>query len=633
MHYFKKLQQLLEEEKKADLASFNQVSSQQDIGQKRLDGRLWYPITIKSQELGRGDYLDVEIVRTTYLEVSHQFRYGEQAALFSNHNLATDRIEGTIVACGENWVKIHFRLDELPEWSDKGKLGLELLFDQYSYEEMQSSLAQAEKQEEAQQLSSLAQVLIGERKPQFSTIIPLPANPRLNSIQQQAISNLLAADDLAIVHGPPGTGKTTTLIEAIKVLLANGSSQLLVAAPSNAAVDVLTQKLAHENINVIRIGNPIRINEEVVSHTLDYQLNIHPLVKDRQKLRKQAAQWRDMAQKYKRKFGPAERAQRKALFDSARAVIRDIEASEMAATDVILNKAQVITATLVGTNHPSIRKRTFHTLIIDEATQALEPACWIPILRASKLIMAGDPQQLPPTIKSSGSVAQALMHTLMQKCMEQYPEAVVSLQQQYRMHTSIMAFPSKHFYANKLYADNSVASQSILASDLPLQFVDTAGCGFEEKDKDSSIYNPEEASFTVRLLIQYLGELNKSEIQDWPSVGIISPYRAQVLELNERVVASVLRTYEGTLNIHTIDSFQGQERDIICISLCRSNPNGTIGFLADIRRMNVAMTRARKKLLVIGDSSTLTTHSFYRDFITFCEEHGFYQSAWEYMEY
>jgi len=631
MQYFKKLQQLLDVEKEADLASFHQASSQQDIGQKRTIGQLWYPIAIKDQELGRGDYLSVEVVRTTHLEVPHQFRYGVQAALFSNHDITTHRIEGTVIAIGENWIKISFRIDELPDWTDNGKLGLEMLFDQYSYEEMQKSLKEAEKQETSQILSPLSQVLIGNKAPRFNENKDSVASARLNEVQQQAVNHIASATDIALVHGPPGTGKTTTLVEAIKVLLAKGTTQLLVTAPSNAAVDVLTEKLAEEKISVIRVGNPARVSKSLLEKTLDHQIRAHVFVKDNQKLKKQAAQLRDMAHKYKRKFGSAERAQRKALFASARDIMKELEANEAVAIDTVLNNAQVITATLVGTNHPSIRKRTFHTLIIDEAAQALEPACWIPILRTQKLIMAGDHQQLPPTIKSSGKEAKALMHTLMQKCIERYPDTVVSLQEQYRMHASIMDFPSQQFYANSLQAHPSVATRKLFMTDLSVQFVDTAGCGFEEKNKDNSIYNPEEASFTVRLLAQYLHQLSTGNIL--PTVGLISPYRAQVSELKEQASASPLASYDGSLSANTIDSFQGQERDVICISLCRSNTEGTIGFLADIRRMNVAMTRARKKLLIIGDSSTLTVHPFYRDFIKFCEDNGFYQSAWEYMEY
>lgn len=633
MPYFKKLQQLLQKEKEADIAAYQKLSKEQNMGQKRLAGHLWYPIAIKNQEISRGDYLDIEVERTTHNNLLHQFRYGVQVALFSNHQAESDRLEGTVIFASKDRMKINFRIEELPAWASNGKLGIELLFDMHSYEQMHQALLEGEKMEDHHQLSTLSNVLIGEQEPTFSLPKEGHVFPSLNKQQRLALDKILAAEELAIVHGPPGTGKTTTLVEAIKNLLQFQQKQLLVVAPSNAAVDLLTYKLAQEALHVVRIGNPIRFADSLFSESLDQKLAEHPLAKENRTLKKQAGQLRDMAHKYKRKFGPQERAQRNALFANAREIMREVEQNEKLALAAILGDAQVITATLVGANHPSIRQRTFEIVIIDEATQALEPACWIPILKAKKLVMAGDHRQLPPTVKSTGVEAKALMHTLMEKCVERFPEAVVSLHEQYRMHTSIMQFPSEQFYSNTLTAHPVIAEKLLFAGDSPVQFVDTAGCGFDEKNEDGSISNPEEASFVIQRLAQYIRTPDINMESKAPSIGIVSPYRKQVAALKEFFEASALSIYKEAISINTIDSFQGQERDIICISMCRSNAERNIGFLADTRRMNVAMTRARKKLMIIGDSSTLSANSFYEKLLNYCEQAGFYKSAWEFLEY
>ena len=499
---------------------------------------------------------------------------------------------------------------------------------------MEAALKQAPSLAEKKEEGRLIHILTGTQKPTFHTeALPRPAT-RLNDSQQEAVNKILAANELAIVHGPPGTGKTTTLVQAIKALLQQERQQVLVVAPSNAAVDLLSEKLSDEGLNVVRVGNPARVNERQMELTLDSKIAAHNSAKEIKRLKRQASEYRDMAHKYKRNFGAAEREQRNALFAEARNISKEIEQTEQYIVKDILSRADVVTATLVGANHYTVRHLRYHTVVIDEAGQALEPACWIPILKAKKVIMAGDHQQLPPTIKSE-AVAKELCTTLMEKLVDLHPEAVVLLKEQYRMNEVIAGFPSRELYEGKLKAAPSVAHWKLFAADLPLLFIDTAGCGFEEKREDISLSNPEEARFLLEQVSRYVQELQIIYTTSaFPNIAVISPYRHQVEILKEGVPShSSLQELNGVLSVNTIDSFQGQERDAVFISMTRSNADSTIGFLTDIRRMNVAMTRARKKLVVVGDSATLSQFPFYADFIQYAQEHNAYQSAWELMEW
>ena len=423
------------------------------------------------------------------------------------------------------------------------------------------------------------------------------------------------------------------MVEAVKALIRQEHQKILVVAPSNTAVDLLSEKISEAGINVTRVGNPVRVSERLMSLTLDHKISEHNGTKELKKLRKQAAEFRDMAHKYKRNFGRAERDQRKALFDEARSIMKQVEQTEQYVIDDVLAKTQVITATLVGANHYTVRDLRFHTVVIDEGGQALEPACWIPILKAKKLVIAGDPYQLPPTIKSVEATVNGLGTTLLEKLITRHPDAVTLLETQYRMNETIMGFSSKIFYENKLKAHPSVAKHLLYEGDSPLAFIDTAGCGFEEKSEGTSTINPEEAAFLFTHLTLLVTELNaRSQNGDLPTIAIISPYKEQINVLKDLLPHSpILQAYGDKISINTIDSFQGQERDIVYISMTRSNTDNRIGFLSDIRRMNVAMTRARKKLVVIGDSATLSQSPFYADFISYAEKMNSYQSAWEFV--
>jgi len=630
MNYFSKLLNLLKTEREEDQQSYQKLSETLSVSERRANGLTWYPVAIRDTEMSRGDYLTVEVERTTHQDVVHQLRFGVSAVLFSNHDRKQDFVEGTISFQGGNRLKITLRTDELPEWSRNGKLGIDLLFDDTSYDEMQNALKQADARAEGR----LIQVLTGEKKPDFHTGIPSFPIAKLNASQQAAVDKILSANDLAIVHGPPGTGKTTTLVQAIKALIKQDHKQVLVVAPSNTAVDLLSEKLSDEGLNVLRVGNPARVSDHLMSLTLDSRVAEHSSMKEIGKMKKQANEFRNMAHKYKRNFGKAERDQRKALFDEARNIMKQVEKTEQYIIDDLLTKAQVITATLVGANHYTVKHLTYHTVVIDEAGQALEPACWIPILKAQKVVLAGDHCQLSPTVKSNEAARNGLSTTLLEKCVALHPEAVVLLEEQYRMNEMIMGYSSSIFYQHKLKAHGSVAQHVLFSEDKPLAFVDTAGCGFEEKSEGTSTTNPDEAAFLYKHLTLLVTELrNRYGEHELPDIAIISPYKQQIQVLKEQLLHSPeLLNYGNKISVNTIDSFQGQERDIVYISMTRSNAENNIGFLSDIRRMNVAMTRARKKLVVIGDSATLSQLPFYADFITYAEQRDAYQSAWEFAD-
>lgn len=629
MNYFASLQQLLKLEKDEDRQTYKSLLQTQAVAQRRENGFTWFPIAIRDTELGRGDYLTVELERTTHHEIIHQFRFGVTAALFSNHDHKNDRIEGTVSHISGNKIKLALRTDELPDWSRNGKLGIDLVFDENSYFEMEKALKSASSLAENNKEGHLVQVITGIKQPTFNVKEQIPATS-LNKMQHEAIKRIVAANELAIVHGPPGTGKTTTLVEAIKILATSENEKILVVAPSNAAVDLLSEKLNDAGLNVLRVGNPARVSEKQLALTLDNRMALHPGMKEIKRLKKQAAEYRDLAHKYKRNFGAAEREQRKALFSEAKNISREVEKTEEYIASDLISKSNVITATLIGANHYTVRNLRYKTVVIDEAGQALEPACWVAILKADKVIMAGDHCQLPPTIKSQAAYQGGLGKTLMEKLVTLHPESVVLLKEQYRMHNKIMEFSSQEFYQSSLIAHHSVAEWKILENDDPFVFIDTAGCGFEEKTEGSGICNPEEASFLLKHLEKYFSSI--SDLTEIPSIGIISPYRHQVETLKELIISyPFFKEHQNNVSINTIDSFQGQERDIVYISLARSNPDNVIGFLSEIRRMNVAMTRARKKLVMFGDSSTISKFKFYADLISYTEKINGYKSAWEYI--
>lgn len=631
MNYFDELIFLLNEEQQYDKIQHETLLLNSGLNERRMRGVTWFPIQITDSELGRGDYLSVSLNKTNHLDIEHKFRFGMPVSLFSNHDPKADRIDGIISSINKDSMRISFRVDELPDWSRRGKLGVDLLFDEHSYREMHYALRQAKELATDSRQGKLVRKLIGEEQLAVGDNDLFFQHPDLNPSQNSAVQQVLTTQDIVLLHGPPGTGKTTTLIKAIAALLKNNNRQILVVAPSNTAVDLLTERLDGAGILVTRIGNPVKVSDHLQELTLDSRIDRHNANKDIKSLQKQVRVYTEMAQKYKRNFGRAEREQRKALFDEAYRIRKDVDKIQDFIVADILDRSQVITATLVGANQDVIRNRRYETVVIDEAGQALEPACWIPILKADKLVLAGDHCQLSPTIKSTKSMGNKLSNTLFEKLINNCPQAVSLLDIQYRMNEQIMNYPSLALYGGRLKADSTVAHWTLVNDTEPIVYIDTAGAGFEETESDGAICNAGEASFLKSHLKTCIANWSQSSpMEKWPSIGIITPYRKQVSILKEILEQDEeLGPYAAIIKVQTIDSFQGQEKDIIYISLTRSNNEQQIGFLSDVRRMNVAMTRAKKKLVVIGDSATIGSHSFYQGFIAYSENLGSYHSVWE----
>jgi ATP-dependent RNA/DNA helicase IGHMBP2 len=628
-------------EQEEDRVQYKEKVLKSSLSERKKLGVSWYPIVIKESYYGIGERLILEIERPTNTDVAHQFQTGKVASLFSNyHNDGpyNPSISGVVMTARPNSLKLTLFVDELPEWAKEGKLGLDLLFDETSYKEMEIAVHKVIKSKN-NRLAQLREILLGYESAKFKSLKQRISLDVLNESQNRSLNNILEAEDLAIIHGPPGTGKTTTIVKAIQEVLRH-EKQVLVCAPSNTAVDLLTEKLSEAGLNVVRFGNPSRVSENLLSLTVDAKIASHKDFKQIKELKKRASEFKNMGHKYKRNFGREERSQRKMIFDEAKKL--DLEAGKIESyiTDDIVAKAQVLTCTLIGSSNYLIRDKQYTTVFIDEAAQALEPACWVPISRADKVIFAGDHCQLPPTVKSLKAGKEGLNVTLFEKCIQRQ-KADVMLETQYRMHEQIMNFPNKEFYKGLLNAHESVKDRVLISKNQneilvkPLEFIDTAGCSFQEDfEKETlSTFNKEEVNLIEKHLTQLLENireegLDSSELR----IGIISPYKAQINLLKTQLIESkVFQSYKTQISVNTVDGFQGQERDVIYISLVRSNDSGEIGFLSDIRRMNVAITRAKKKLVVIGDSATLSQHPFYNDFFKYVESVDAYKSAWEYL--
>jgi Superfamily I DNA and RNA helicases and helicase subunits len=427
--------------------------------------------------------------------------------------------------------------------------------------------------------------------------------PYLNPTQEDAVNMVLRAKDVAIVHGPPGTGKTTTLVEAIRETLMR-ESQVLVCAQSNMAVDWISEKLVDRGINVLRIGNPTRVNDKMLSFTYERRFEAHPDYPHLWAIRKAIRELRSH-----RKRGESFHQKLESLKSRATEL-------EIRINNELFSEARVIACTLVGAANRLLDGQKFGTLFIDEAAQALEAACWIPLRRVSRVVLAGDHCQLPPTVKSIAALKAGLGKTLMERLVETHPEVVTLLKMQYRMNDEIMRFSSNYFYDGQIESAPNVKYRGILDLDIPMEWIDTSSHEFKEEFIGESFgrINKDEAELTLNTLQQYFERIGKQRLLDERiDVGIISPYRAQVQYLRRLLMKwEFFKPFRRQISINTVDGFQGQERDIIILSMVRSNDEGQIGFLRDLRRMNVAITRARMKVIILGDVPTLTRHPFYR---------------------
>jgi ATP-dependent RNA/DNA helicase IGHMBP2 len=645
--------ELIKLERQADLDYYRQKVLLRSIHERTKEGTTWYPLRFNRDYIGTGERLIIEVERTNNLEQPHAFQSGKSVSVFSNASGKPEKehVNGVVNYVRDNIMSITLNSDDLPDWLEDGLLGVDVMFDEMSYREMEFALKEVMKAED-NRVAVLREILLGaeaslrlkaesekrnveSEKSKDENIAEVPAVASLlNVSQQDALTKVLETADVAFIHGPPGTGKTTTIVQAI-IATVKAEKQVLVCAPSNAAVDLLADKLSEQGMNVLRIGHPARVTEQSLSKTMDARIASHSNYPELREIRKRMEQLRGQAHKFKRNFGFHEREQRKLLKQEVKILKGDADMLEFYIINDLLQNSDVICSTLVGSSHPTLRGKRFKTVFIDEAGQALEPACWIPILRSERIIFAGDHLQLPPTIKSNEAARLGLSKTLFEKGIEKHPNQSSMLQVQYRMHEDIMKFSSQYFYNDELVAHDSVKKELLRPNQSPVEYIDTAGAGYVEgQDKETlSRFNHEEAQMLIRQVEKLVEEIGVEEwLQQRITMAIITPYRAQVDYILKLAEASpIIEPLHGLISINTVDAFQGQERDVIAISFVRSNDKGEVGFLNDIRRTNVAMTRAKKKLIMIGDSATLGAHPFYLELIDYVQQKEFYKSVFELM--
>ncbi len=628
--------ELLQLERQADLEQYRQKVLMRSLSQRVKEGVTWYPIRMLRDYIGTGERVMIEVEKTNSLDQPHAFQSGKVVSLFSNASGKPEKqhANGVINYVRDNTMTITMNGDDLPDWIEDGSLGIDVMFDEMSYREMDYTLKKVMEAED-NRVAELREILLGDNG--FSMLDTIqesdqfPVSNVLNQSQNNALLKIWNSLDVAFIHGPPGTGKTTTLVEAIRFTIKE-EKQVLVCAPSNAAIDLLVDKLSLQGLNVIRIGHPARVTEQSLSKTMDAQIAEHPHFNELRLLRRKMEKIRQQAGQFKRNFGYAEKEQRRMLREEAKTLKADADMLEFYIINDLLNKCQAICCTLVGSSHPVLRGRKFTTAFIDEAGQALEPACWIPLLKSQRVVFAGDHCQLPPTIKSHEAATKGLAKTLFETGIAKFPELASMLQGQYRMHQAIMEFPSRYFYDDKLIAHDSVKHELLRPHEQAIEFIDTAGSGNTEKQDPETLsrFNHGEAELLIHQAEKLVESIGASAwLEEQITMGIISPYSAQVDRLQHLAENSpILEPLHSLVSINTVDAFQGQERDVIAISFVRSNEKSEVGFLADIRRTNVAMTRARKKLIMVGDSATLGAHPFYVELIGFLETSGFYKSVY-----
>ena len=608
-----KQRHLLQIEYEAEKEAFREQTEKMGLQRKVKRGDVWYPLTMGKSYYNSLNQRVVEVFRETDEDIEHNFEYGKPVVFFSVDG--EDKISYFKMTASVSYVDGNRMVIAVPDngqlidIQSADKVGVQLFFDETSYKMMFNALDKVISAKG--RLGYLRDLFYSRMEAGTFSFSPMHFS-YLNRTQEEAVNKVLRAKDVAIVHGPPGTGKTTTLVEAIYETLMR-ENQVLVCAQSNMAVDWISEKLVDRGVNVLRIGNPSRVDDKMLSFTYERRFEAHPeyemLWALRKAIREVKANRKSGDRKYHQKI---ERLKERAT------------EIEVRIHNELFSEARVIACTLVGSSNRLLDGQKFGTLFIDEAAQALEAACWIPIRRVSRVIFAGDHCQLPPTIKSYEALKGGLGKTLMERIVENKPEVVTLLKVQYRMNEEIMRFSSDWFYNNQVESAPDVKFRSILDLDIPMTWVDTSqfvfpedsGISFKEEFVGESFgrINKAEAELTMLALQQYFEKIGKERIlQERIDVGVISPYRAQVQYLRRQLKArEFFKPYRELISVNTVDGFQGQERDIILISLVRANDEGQIGFLRDLRRMNVAITRARMKLIILGDASTLTRHPFYK---------------------
>lgn len=667
---------LLQLEYYTEKEAFRKLTEQMGMQRKVKRGDAWFPLQVGKSFYNSLNQTAIEVFRTSDQDIEHNFEFGRPVMFFmvkkmgknenqgntalqqpenasdanhkvQNSNLKVQSIKyfsftGTVsYVDGDRMVVTvpdSAPLLELQQSTDP--IGVQLSFDETSYKLMFEALDRVMKAKN-NRLAYLRDLFYSHQKAGRFSFEPMKF-PWLNPTQERAVNEVLWAKDVAIVHGPPGTGKTTTLVEAINETLMR-ESQVLVCAQSNMAVDWISEKLVDRGINVLRIGNPTRVNDKMLGFTYERRFESHPDYPQLWAIRKAIRELRK-----NRKKGSENYHQKIERLKSRAAEI------EIRINAELFGEARVIACTLVGSAHRLLEGMKFGTLFIDEAAQALEAACWIPMRRASRVILAGDHCQLPPTVKSIAALRAGLGKTLMERIAENKPEVVTLLKIQYRMNDEIMRFSSDWFYGGKVESAPQIKYRSVLDYDHPITWIDTSNeenqitiegedapedsasassaasaanqnsdLNFKEQFVGESFgrINKAEAELTLLTLAEYFTKIGKQRVlEERIDVGIISPYRAQVQYLKKLIKKyEFFKPYRRLISVNTVDGFQGQERDVILISLVRSNDEGQIGFLKDLRRMNVAMTRARMKLIILGNKDTMTKHPFYK-------------KLWEYVE-
>ena len=674
---------LLQLEYYTEKEAFRKLTEQMGMQRKVKRGDAWFPLQVGKSFYNSLNQTAIEVFRTSDQDIEHNFEFGRPVMFFRSEerrvkseefNSSSDNVsnknKGDLSERQENSSFFTLRsslpsrsslkyfsftgtvsyvdgdrmvitvpdsapLLELQQSTDP--IGVQLSFDETSYKLMFEALDRVMKAKN-NRLAYLRDLFYSHQKAGRFSFEPMKF-PWLNPTQERAVNEVLWAKDVAIVHGPPGTGKTTTLVEAINETLMR-ESQVLVCAQSNMAVDWISEKLVDRGINVLRIGNPTRVNDKMLGFTYERRFESHPDYPQLWAIRKAIRELRK-----NRKKGSENYHQKMDRLKSRAAEI------EIRINSELFGEARVIACTLVGSAHHLLEGMKFGTLFIDEAAQALEAACWIPMKRASRVILAGDHCQLPPTVKSIAALRAGLGKTLMERIAENKPEVVTLLKIQYRMNDEIMHFSSDWFYGGKVESAPQIKYRSVLDYDHPITWIDTSNeenqitiegedapedsasassaanqnsdLNFKEQFVGESFgrINKAEAELTLLTLAEYFTKISKRRVlEERIDVGIISPYRAQVQYLKKLIKKyEFFKPYRRLISVNTVDGFQGQERDVILISLVRSNDEGQIGFLKDLRRMNVAMTRARMKLIILGNKDTMTKHPFYK-------------KLWEYVE-
>lgn len=613
-------QLLLRMEYEYEKEEFKRQTENMGIARKVRRGLCWYPATPGRSYYNSLNQLVIEITHTENTDIEHNFEFGRPICFFrqsADEKITYMNFTATVSYADETrMVAIMPGAGAVMEVQEADHLGVQLYFDETSYRTMFEALEDTLRSK-GSRLAQLRDILLGTSKAGFRELYPVRF-PWLNSTQETAVNKVLCARDVAIVHGPPGTGKTTTLVEAIYETL-HREPQVLVCAQSNTAVDWISEKLVDRGVNVLRIGNPTRVNDKMLSFTYERRFENHPLYPELWSIRKNLRELGSRARRgsYDEREGVRSRMSR--LRDRATTLEIQINAE-------LFDNAHVIASTLVSSNHRLLGGRRFGTLFIDEAAQALEAACWIAIRKVDRVVLAGDHCQLPPTIKCYEAARGGLERTLMEKVVSNKPAVVSLLKMQYRMHEEIMKFPSQWFYNGELEAAPEVRYRGILDWDTPIHWIDTSEMDFKEEFVGETFgrINKAEADLLLSELKIYINRIGGSRIlEEKIDFGIISPYKAQVQYLRNKIKTDgSLKPYHSLLTVNTVDGFQGQERDVIFVSLVRANEEGQIGFLNDLRRMNVAITRARMKLVILGEAETLKHHGFYRKLLEFIQNTG-----------